>query len=167
MPIVRDGFGVSEGIVEGKIHLLSWGIPEVVHRRVEADLVEDEVALFEKAREETRGRLKELREATAKRAGTMEARVFDPQILMLDDPEVVDRTIEYIRGNHLTAAQAFEWRILELQAMWSTYLQSHGPGSPQRSGGSPYPASQSDPGCSGSLGPSQIRTIRSSSSLRI
>ena len=119
MPIVRDGFGVSEGIVEGKVHLLSWGIPEVVHRRVEADLVEDEVALFERAREETRVRLRELREATEIRAGSMEARVFDPQILMLDDPEVVDRTIEYIRGNHLTAAQAFEWRILELQAMWA------------------------------------------------
>jgi len=119
VPIVRDGFGVSEGIVEGKVHLLSWGLPEVVHRRVEPDLVEEEVALFEKAREETRGRLKDLRKATAERAGSMEARVFDPQILMLDDPEVVDRTIEYIRGNHLTAAQAFEWRILELQAMWA------------------------------------------------
>jgi phosphotransferase system enzyme I (PtsI) len=48
----------------------------------------------------------------------MEARIFDPQILMLDDPEVVDRTLEYVRGNFLSAAQAFEWRILELKAMW-------------------------------------------------
>jgi phosphotransferase system enzyme I (PtsI) len=119
MPIVRDGVGVSEGIVEGKIHLLRWGIPEVVHRRVEAHLVEEEVTLFNRAREETRKRLKELRDATANRIGAMEARVFDPQILMLNDEEIADKTIEYIRGNHLTAAQAFEWRILELQAMWA------------------------------------------------
>ncbi|MFC1575491.1 phosphoenolpyruvate--protein phosphotransferase [Gemmatimonadota bacterium] len=119
MPIVKDGFGVSEGIVEGKVRLLDWGIPEVVHRRVEADQVEDEVERFQVAREETRRRLEELKEATAQRLGTMEGRIFDPQILMLDDAEVVDRTIEYIRGNHLTAAQAFEWRILELQAMWT------------------------------------------------
>jgi phosphotransferase system enzyme I (PtsI) len=38
---------------------------------------------------------------------------------MLDDPEVVDKTVRYIRDNHLTAAQAFKWRILELQAMWT------------------------------------------------
>jgi phosphotransferase system enzyme I (PtsI) len=116
---VRDGFGVSEGIVEGKIHLMSWGVPEVVHRRVEAEQVEEEVAIFQRAREATREKLKELKAATAERLGSTEARVFDPQILMLDDAEVVDRTIEYIRGNHLTAAQAFEWRILELQAMWT------------------------------------------------
>ncbi len=118
MPIIRDGVGVSEGIVEGKIQLLSWGIPEVIHRRVEADQVELEVDRFQKAREETRDHLQALVEATSSRVGTMEARIFDPQIVMLDDAEVVDRTIDYIRGNHLTAAQAFEWRILELKAMW-------------------------------------------------
>ncbi len=119
MPIVRDGFGVSEGIVEGKVRLLTWEIPQIVHRRVEADLVEEEVARFQRAREETRHRLEELQAATATRLGSMEARIFDPQLLMLDDSEVVDRTVEYIRGYHLTAAQAFEWRILELQAMWT------------------------------------------------
>ena len=123
MPIIRDGFGVSEGIVEGKIRLLSWGIPEVIHRRVEADQVEMEVDRFQKARDETREHLNVLKEATSSRVGTMEARIFDPQILMLDDAAVVDRTIEYIRGNQLTAAQAFEWRILELKAMWERTYQ--------------------------------------------
>ncbi len=123
MPIIRDGFGVSEGIVEGKIQVLSWENPEVVHRRVEADQVEGEVEVFQTAREETRVRLEALKAATATRVGAMEARIFDPQLLMLDDPTVVDRTIEYIRGHHLTAAQAFEWRILELRAMWERTSQ--------------------------------------------
>ncbi len=118
MPIIRDGFGVSEGIAEGKIRVLTWEIPEVVHRRVEIDQVEAEVELFQDAREKTRARLHALKDATSKRLGDMEARIFDPQLMMLDDPELVDRTMEYIRGNHLTAAQAFEWRILELRAMW-------------------------------------------------
>ena len=119
MPIVRDGLGVSEGIVEGKIHLLNWGVPEVAHRRVEPEEVEAEVALFEEARDRTRERLEELKEATSHRLGEMEGRIFDPQILMLDDPEVVDKTVQYIRENLLTAAQAFEWRFLELQAQWT------------------------------------------------
>lgn len=119
MPIVRDGFGVSEGIVEGKVHVLNLALPEVVHRLVEADLVEAEVTRFLVAREETRVKLEELKAVTADRLGAIEARIFDPQILMLDDEEVADRTIQYIRDNHLTAPQAFNWRILELQAMWT------------------------------------------------
>jgi len=118
VPIIRDGLGVSEGIVEGKIQLLSWGVPEVVHRRVEADQVEVEVHRFQEARDGVRKELESLKEATSSRGADMEARIFDPQILMLDDPEVAERTIDYIRGNHLTAAQAFDWRILELKAMW-------------------------------------------------
>ncbi|MGW8266566.1 MAG: phosphoenolpyruvate--protein phosphotransferase [Longimicrobiales bacterium] len=119
MPIVRDGFGVSEGIVEGRVHLLHWALPEVVHRRVEADRVEGEVDRFLRAREETRVKLNELKAATAERLGSIEARIFDPQLLMLDDAEVSDKTVQYIRDNHLTAPQAFNWRILELQAMWT------------------------------------------------
>ena len=119
MPIIRDGFGVSEGIVEGKVHVLRVAFPEVVHRRVEGDQVEDEVARFLAAKEETREKLEELKATTAERLGSIEARIFDPQLLMLDDAEVSERTIQYIRDNHLTAPQAFNWRILELQAMWT------------------------------------------------
>lgn len=119
MPVVRDGFGVSEGIVQGKVYLLKWGRPEVLHRRVPPEEVENEIQRFQEAREWTRSRLHEIQDATATRLGSMEARIFDPQILMLDDVEVVDKTIQYIRENHLTAGQAFEWRILELQSSWT------------------------------------------------
>ena len=96
MPTIRDGVGVSEGIVEGVVRLLSLGIPEVIHRRVEANEVEGEVECFQKAREDTKEYLHELKKTTSSRLGTMEARIFDPQILMLDDVELADRTIEYI-----------------------------------------------------------------------
>ncbi|MGD2122039.1 MAG: phosphoenolpyruvate--protein phosphotransferase [Gemmatimonadota bacterium] len=118
MPIIRDGFGVSEGIVEGTIQVLSWEIPEVVHKRIGADQVEREVERFRKAIDETRARLEGLKDVTSTRLGEMEARIFEPQIVMLEDPEVVDRTFDYIRGHYLSAAQAFDWRILELKAMW-------------------------------------------------
>ena len=38
---------------------------------------------------------------------------------MLDDSEVVQGTERYIRENRLSAERAFEWRMLELQAMWN------------------------------------------------
>ncbi|MEX0979569.1 MAG: phosphoenolpyruvate--protein phosphotransferase, partial [Gemmatimonadota bacterium] len=49
----------------------------------------------------------------------VEARIFEPQVLMLDDDELVEGTLRYIRENRLTAARAFEWRMLELQALWA------------------------------------------------
>lgn len=119
MSIVRDGFGVSEGIVEGTIHVLVWGVPEVAHNRVEESQVEDEVDRFRRAVEQTRQDLERLQHQASMRLGALEGRIFDPQLLMLEDAEVVDRTIEYVRANRLTAAQAFEWRILELQAQWN------------------------------------------------
>ena len=49
----------------------------------------------------------------------MEAQIFEPQILMLEDSDLIGGTIEYIRENHLTAERAFEWRVLEWEAQWS------------------------------------------------
>ena len=119
MPIVRDGFGVSEGIVEGTVHLMSWAVPELKHRRVPENEVDAEVERFLGARDQTRKKLEDLKQATEDRLGSVEARIFDPQILILQDEEVIDRTVDYIRDNFLTAAQAFNWRILELRARWS------------------------------------------------
>src|SRR5688572_12516354 len=38
---------------------------------------------------------------------------------MLDDVELVNGTVAYIQDNHLSAARAFELRMLELQSDWS------------------------------------------------
>ncbi len=119
MAIIRDGFAASEGIARGPVHLLEWGIPEVPHRVVPAGEVEDEVERFHAAREWVKGRIVELKERTEERLGPVEARIFDPQILMLDDEEIVEGCVRYIRDNRLTAARAFDWRMLELQARWT------------------------------------------------
>jgi phosphoenolpyruvate-protein phosphotransferase (PTS system enzyme I) len=115
---VRDGLPVSEGIAFGTVKTLRWGVPDVPHQTVEADEVEAEVERFHEARDWARERLEELKATTAKRLGPLEARIFDPQLLMLDDAEVVEGTVRYIRENRLIAARAFHWRILELQARW-------------------------------------------------
>ena len=119
MRTVMDGLPASEGIARGRVHLLEWGVPDVPHRMVDADRVEQEVARFAEAREGARARIEELKAATAERLGPMEARIFDPQLVMLDDPELVDGTVRYIRDIRLAAERAFEWRMLELQAMWT------------------------------------------------
>jgi len=119
MSITLDGTGASEGIAEGEVFRLEWGVPVVPHETVPDEAVPGEVERFHEARAYARERLEEMRRATEERVGPVEARIFEPQILMLDDSEVVEGTVRYIRENGLTAQRAFEWRMLELQAMWS------------------------------------------------
>jgi phosphotransferase system enzyme I (PtsI) len=117
--IILDGAPASEGIGEGKVFLLDWGVPVVPHEALPEDAAAGEVDRFDDARAWAKERLVEMKERTEARLGPVEARIFDPQLLMLDDPAVVDGTTQYIRENRLSAERAFEWRMLELQAMWS------------------------------------------------
>ena len=117
--IVLDGSPASEGIASGKVFRLEWGMPVVPHVTIADERVEDEVERFHSARSWAVERLQEMKASTEERLGPVEARIFEPQILMLQDPEVVDGTLRYVRENRLSAQRAFEWRMLELQAMWS------------------------------------------------
>jgi phosphoenolpyruvate-protein phosphotransferase (PTS system enzyme I) len=113
-----DGIPASPGIVIGPAYVLSWDVPRVPTRTVAAEQVEDELRRFEDARAGAKARLREIQQDTASRLGDVEARIFEPQVLMLDDTELLDATHAYIRENHLSAARAFELRMLELQAEW-------------------------------------------------
>jgi phosphotransferase system enzyme I (PtsI) len=119
MSVILDGFPACDGIASGKVFRLHWGLPIVPHVTVDADRIEHEVARFHAAREWAKERLEALRVTTEQRLGPVEARIFVPQIYMLDDSEVVEGTVRYITENRLSAERAFEWRMLELQVMWS------------------------------------------------
>ena len=119
MTLVLDGFPASDGIASGKVFHLEWGMPLVPHVTIPAERIDAEVERFHAARAWAKERLAALQASTEERLGPVEARIFEPQILMLDDSEVVDGTVRYISENRLSAERAFEWRMLELQAMWS------------------------------------------------
>lgn len=119
MTLVLDGSPASDGIACGRVFRLDWGIPLVPHVTIPVERVPDEIERFHAARTWARERLGQLKRSTEERLGLVEARIFEPQILMLDDSEVVDGTVRYIEENRLSAERAFEWRMLELQAMWN------------------------------------------------
>ncbi|HEX5726357.1 MAG TPA: phosphoenolpyruvate--protein phosphotransferase [Longimicrobiaceae bacterium] len=120
MSVVRDGIPAAPGIVIAPARVLRWEVPRVPHgATVGADDVEAEVARFLDACEWARGRIRELQARTAERLGEVEAQIFEPQVLMLEDADLVQGTIGYIRENHLTAERAFEWRVLEWESQLS------------------------------------------------
>jgi phosphotransferase system enzyme I (PtsI) len=53
------------------------------------------------------------------RAGVDAARIFDAQILMLEDKEFIGGVAELIRENHFTAEKAFEFKTLEVRDLWT------------------------------------------------
>ncbi|MEE3184581.1 MAG: phosphoenolpyruvate-utilizing N-terminal domain-containing protein, partial [Gemmatimonadota bacterium] len=119
MSKVLDGIGASEGIGAGRVHILNWGVPEVPRRSIDADEVEGEVEHLLEVFEWAKTRILVIEDSTEERLGAVEARIFEPQLLMLEDPELIEGAARYIRENRLSAARALDWRLLEIQAKWS------------------------------------------------
>ncbi|HUF51696.1 MAG TPA: phosphoenolpyruvate--protein phosphotransferase [Longimicrobiales bacterium] len=115
----RDGIPASPGIVSGPAFVLRWEMPRVPHVTVASEDVAGEIARFEEARLWAQDCIRDIQRQTVVRLGHVEAQIFEPQILMLEDAELVDGTVAYIRDNHLSAARAFELRMLEFQSEWS------------------------------------------------
>lgn len=120
MRLVCDGIAASPGIVVGPAYVLRWEVPRVPHVTLEAEQVDAEIERFDAARTWAQERIREIQHNAAAQLGSVEAQIFEPQLLMLDDPQLVDGTTEYIRENHISAARAFELRMLELQSEWSS-----------------------------------------------
>jgi phosphoenolpyruvate-protein phosphotransferase (PTS system enzyme I) len=117
---IRDGIPASPGIVIGRAFVLRWELPRIPAVAViTPEEIQREMDRFDDARRAAQARIREIQQDTVHRLGHVEAQIFEPQILMLDDPELVDGTIAYVRENHLSAARAFELRMLELQSEWS------------------------------------------------
>ena len=111
-----QGIGASPGRVMGPVRRGDREVPRVPHRTIAPDEVERELERFEAAREGALERTRELRDRTLERLGDIEAKIFEPQALMLEDPDLVEGTEAYIRENYLSAERAFDWRLLELRS---------------------------------------------------
>lgn len=114
-PVHVLGLAAAPGRSLGVVRRVSWDMPSPPHRTIRPEDTETEVERFERARREAIAGIRALRERTATTLGEVEAKIFDPQILMLEDPELVDGTRRYIRENFLAADRAFDWRMTELR----------------------------------------------------
>jgi len=114
------GIGVSPGIAVGPAVIVRWALPEVPQRVVPRTQVEKEVRRLRAAIKDVKRQLGELRARVEDRAGIDEARIFDAQILLLDDKEFIGDVAELIRENHLVAEKAFEFKTLEVRDLWTS-----------------------------------------------
>ncbi|PYP73372.1 MAG: phosphoenolpyruvate--protein phosphotransferase [Gemmatimonadetes bacterium] len=113
------GIGVSAGMAVGPAVVVRWALPEVPHRVVPRSQVEKEVRRLRAAVRDVKRHVQELQAKAEDRAGVDEARIFDFQILMLEDKEFLSSVEDLIRENHLTAEKAFEFKALEVRDTWT------------------------------------------------
>jgi phosphotransferase system enzyme I (PtsI) len=113
------GSGVSPGMAVGPAVVVRWVLPEVPHRIVPRSQVDREVRRLHAAVRDVKGHLAELKERVEDRAGVDEARIFDAQILMLEDEVFLGGIEDLIRENRLTAEKAFEFKALEVRDAWA------------------------------------------------
>jgi phosphotransferase system enzyme I (PtsI) len=99
--------------------VVRWSLPEVPHRVVPRSQVGKEVRRMRAAVADVHRQIVNLKERAADRAGVDEARIFDAQLLMLEDAEFIGGIEDLIRENHLTAEKAFEFKALEVRDAWA------------------------------------------------
>ncbi|HET7553460.1 MAG TPA: phosphoenolpyruvate--protein phosphotransferase [Gemmatimonadaceae bacterium] len=114
------GIPASPGIVVGQVHVLLWEVPEVPQRIIDDEAIAAEIQRFHAALEQARERLRTVRARAARHAGEEEARIFDAQLFILEDIELIGRVEGLIRQN-LAAESAFEITMLE----WRHHFARH------------------------------------------
>ena len=114
-----QGIGVSPGIGTGPAIVIRRDLPDVPDRVVPADAVEAEVIRLHDAVDSVRRGLEQLRQRARERVGPEEAKIFDAQILMLQDVEFLKGAERLIRDNQLSAERAYEFKALEVRALWA------------------------------------------------
>ena len=106
------GVPAGPGIVVGPVYVVRWEVPDVRQRIVDDDEIEGEIERFHRALGRARERLGHVRARAAQHAGEDEARIFDAQLLILDDPTINAEVESHIRQNY-AAEKAFDLAMLE------------------------------------------------------
>jgi phosphotransferase system enzyme I (PtsI) len=120
-----SGIGVSAGVAFARTVLMRPDFPEVPDRTVRPEEVEGEVVRLRAAVGMVVGHLEELGRKVLERAGEEESRIFDAQILMAQDDDFLASVEVLIRNNKLSAETAYEFKALELRALWSASQSAH------------------------------------------
>jgi phosphotransferase system enzyme I (PtsI) len=100
-------------------YVLQWRFPDVPDRSVPADQVEQEIARLHEAVRAVADHLDALRLKVLHTAGLEESRIFEAQILMVQDQDFLASVEQLIRKNNLSAETAFEFKALELRVAFS------------------------------------------------
>jgi len=111
------GLGVSPGIGIGRALVVTRGTRNLCFR-IPDRRVDDELARLQAARVQAREQIEQIRQRMVVAAGAEHGYLFDAQLLMLDDPMLVERAATIIRDEKLNAESAVERALDEIAALF-------------------------------------------------
>ena len=117
------GMPASPGIVDGPVHLLRWEVPDVRHRIIPDEAVAAEIKRFHQALAEASEKLRHVRARAEKNAGPEEAAIFDVQLSILQDAELL-RQVEELVHQNLGAEKAFDLVLFEWRQQFADHARS-------------------------------------------
>ena len=115
------GLGVSPGIAMGEALLMEREAVPVFRLLLPPEGVEGEVQRLSRAVAASRGQLEAIKERLSREVGALHAYIFDAQLLMLDDPLLLDRTVAVIREEHVNAEWALRTVSDQLHALFDEF----------------------------------------------
>ena len=118
-PRLLTGIGVSPGSAIGPAYIVDWRLPDVPERVVPKGEVPREIERLHQAIDAVKEHLQELKQRTIEHAGASQAKIFDAQTLMLEDPDLLAAVERLIKDTQLSAERAFEFKTLEMRALWA------------------------------------------------
>lgn len=111
------GLGVSPGIGIGRALVLKRSTREL-RFRVPPALVPRELRRLDAARARSRQQIEHIKERIGASAGIDHAYLFDAQLLMLDDPMLVERAASIIREERLNAESALQGALEQISVVF-------------------------------------------------
>ena len=116
------GIPASPGIVDGQVHLLRWEVPDVRHRIIADEAIPAEIKRFHEALVKARERVQHVRARAEKHAGPEEAAIFDVQLSILEDGELL-RQVEELVHQNLGAEKAFDLVLFEWRQQFAAHAR--------------------------------------------
>ena len=112
-----NGQGVSPGIGIGRAIVVTRGTANL-RFRIPERRIEGELARLDLARAQARIQIGHIKQRIAAASGGDHAYLFDAQLLLLDDPMLVDRAAAIIRAERLNAESALQRALDEVSALF-------------------------------------------------
>ncbi|TET11096.1 phosphoenolpyruvate--protein phosphotransferase, partial [Candidatus Aerophobetes bacterium] len=97
------GIAASPGIAMGKVYILEKEDFPILKYKIKKEQVEKEIERFKEAVEESKKQLEEIKERVKKKIGIRESYIFQAHLSILEDPLLIDSTIERIKKERLNA----------------------------------------------------------------
>jgi len=115
----HQGVPVSPGIQIAPYHIYDPGLPVVSSRAIAPAEVEREKERLREAVARTRREILELRNKIQENLDEAHASIFDPQLMILEDPELAEQTVERIGRYHECAETAFMGMLQKFAGQFS------------------------------------------------